>query len=353
VGIFYYKEQPTMEYLEDFEDFEELPKIKNMPVARLSEPKKHKHQVNTRSKDDRTASLIEQRDETRDYNFTYKASRHERSWILNSLGVFHDLQWFSDVLRLVKGGKEASVYQCVSGPASPMKSSFVAAKVYRPRRFRNLRKDHIYREGRAELDEAGVPIFREKMVKALRQRSDFGREVMHISWLEHEFKTMQLLHAAGADIPIPYASGNNAILMDFIGDEWGAAPTLNSVDLDRSEAQILFERIIFNIELLLANQRVHADLSAFNVLYWEGDIVLIDFPQAISPNENQSAYIIFERDMRRICEYFIGQGVEVNIRELTRKLWQSHGFRKIPKFSLDNLDEESEEDREYWKTYKD
>ena len=57
--------------------------------------------------------------------------------------------------------------------------------------------------------------------------------------------------------------------------------------------------------------------------------------------------------MRRIYEYFIGQGVEVNIRELTRKLWQSHGFRKIPKFSLDNLDEESEEDREYWNTYKD
>jgi RIO kinase 1 len=291
-------------------------------------------------------------DEIREYNFTYEASRHERAWILDSLGIFHDLQWFTDIIRLVKGGKEATVYQCLASPDSPVTGSYLAAKVYRPRRFRNLRKDHIYREGRSELDEEGILIFKEKMIKAIQQRSDYGREVMHASWLEHEFKTMKILQAAGADIPVPYASGNNAILMDFIGDEWGAAPTLNSVELGTSEARMLLERIIFNVETLLANGRVHADLSAYNVLYWEGEIVLIDFPQAISPHENKSAFIIFERDMRRICEYFIGQGLNVNYQELARKLWQTYRFRQIPEFSLDNFDEESEADREYWNTYK-
>ncbi len=296
--------------------------------------------------------IVEQMDEIRKYNFTYEASRHERAWILDSLGIFHDLQWFTDIIRLVKGGKEATVYQCLASPDSAVKGSYLAAKVYRPRRFRNLRKDHIYREGRSELDEEGILIFKEKMIKAIQQRSDYGREVMHASWLEHEFKTMKILQAAGADIPVPYASGNNAILMDFIGDEWGAAPTLNSVELDTSEARMMFDRIIFNVEILLANGRVHADLSAYNVLYWEGDIVLIDFPQAISPHENRSAFIIFERDMRRICEYFIGQGLNINYQELAQKLWQTYKYRQIPEFSLDNFDEESEADREYWNTYK-
>jgi RIO kinase 1 len=339
-----------MEYYEEYEEFEGLPRIKNMPPYRPTQLWKSKPKAKSGTRHDQ---LVEQMDEIREYSFTYEASRHERAWILDSLGIFHDLQWFTDIIRLVKGGKEASVYQCLPGPDSPVEGGLLAAKVYRPRRFRNLRKDHIYREGRAELDESGIPIVREKMVKALQQRSDYGREVMHTSWLEHEFKTMQILLAAGADIPIPFASGNNAILMEFIGDEWGAAPTLNSVDLDIQEARILFDRVIFNIETLLANQRVHADLSAYNVLYWEGDIVLIDFPQAISPHENQSAFIIFERDMRRICEYFQGQGLKVNYQEYASKLWQTYKYRQIPEFSLENFDEESEADRTYWNTYKD
>ena len=338
-----------MEYYEDFEDIEGLPRIKNMPLVRPSQPWKSNQKTSRRFEKEQ---LEEQMDEIREYRFTYQASRHERTWILDSLGIFHDLQWFSDIICLVKGGKEASVYQCLPGPDSPVSGKYLAAKVYRPRRFRNLSKDHIYREGRPELNEAGVPIVKDKMVKAIEKRSEYGRELMHTSWLEHEFKTMKLLHAAGADIPVPYSSGKNAILMDFIGDDWGAAPTLNSVDLDSSEAKILFERIVFNIEILLANQRIHADLSAYNILYWDGEIVLIDFPQAISPYENQSAYMIFERDIRRISEYFTNQGLKIDHQELAQSLWQTYKYRQTPRFSLEYFDEESEEDRAYWNKYK-
>ena len=341
-----------MEYFDEYEDLDGLPRIKNMPDMHQVNSRQYRTKAKNKSMNAQYAALVEQRDEIRDYQFTYEASRHEREWILNSLAVLHDLRWFSDIIRLVKGGKEASVYQCVTGTNSPVDGNFLAAKVYRPRKFRNLRKDHAYREGRAELDETGIPIFKEKMIKAIQQRSDYGREIMHKSWLEHEYQTMQILRDAGADIPIPFASGNNAILMEFIGDEWGAAPTLNTVTLEHSEAHRLFERMLFNIELLLANQRVHGDLSAYNILYWEGDIVLIDFPQAISPLENQNAYLIFQRDMLRISQYFIQQGVKIDYAELIPKLWKSFNYRQIPQFSLENLDEESAEDRDYWNTYK-
>ena len=54
---------------------------------------------------------------------------------------------FSDVLCKIKAGKEASVYLCRSG--DQVKSDLVAAKVFRPRRLRNLKNDQLYRQGRA------------------------------------------------------------------------------------------------------------------------------------------------------------------------------------------------------------
>jgi RIO kinase 1 len=279
---FIFKDQFTMNYYDDIDELEGLPRIKNMPAFRPSQPWRGPvKQKKKLSQSEMLASLKEQKDNVGEYEFTYDASRHERDWIVNSLGLFYEMQWFADILRLVKGGKEASVYQCLASSVYPVEGRFIAAKVYRPRRFRNLRKDHIYREGREDLDDSGNVIVKDKMLKAIRQRSEYGRKVMHTSWLEHEYKTMQILHAAGADIPKPYASGNNAILMDFIGNAEMAAPTLNTVDLDQIEARLLFERVVHNIEILLTNELVHADLSAFNILYWEGEIMLIDFPQAI------------------------------------------------------------------------
>ena len=49
---------------------------------------------------------------------------------------------------------------------------------------------------------------------------------------------------------------------------------------------------------------IHGDLSAFNILYWEGKVTLIDFPQVTLSESNHNAYRIFQRDVRRVCEYF-------------------------------------------------
>jgi RIO kinase 1 len=287
--------------------------------------------------------------ELSDLKITYRPSRHESGWIIESLGDFYQNEWISDILRLVKGGKEASVYQCKADPR--VTQGYMAAKVYRPRRFRSLKNDYIYREGRDQLDEDGNVIIDDGKLHAIRKKTAYGLVLMHTSWIEHEYQTLQVLHAAGADTPVPYASGNNAILMEYIGDENQAAPTLNSVDLESIEAGILFERVIHNVELMLANGCVHGDLSAFNILYWEGDIKLIDFPQVTNPITNRSAYRIFERDLIRVCEYFERMGVHTQAVPLAAKLWTAYKFRLAPEVDPGLLDEESEADREYWKQY--
>jgi RIO kinase 1 len=324
-------------YWDEEDGLDLLPHIKGVPQKRGADRKgllpRHPRKLESK--------LIEQFDDLRQYDFSYVASRHEEWWLLDSLGPFYDEQWFDDVLRIVKGGKEASVYLCKANPSAETK--LLAAKVYRPRSLRNLRKDHLYREGRSRLDHNGLVIYKDRQQRAMNMRTTYGQELMHTSWIEHEFRTMKILLKAGCDIPRPYASAHNAILMDFIGNELMGAPTLNEVSLDRREAGRVFERVIQNLRLMLAHQRVHGDFSAYNILYWDGDITLIDFPQAINPNKNPNAYPIFQRDMVRICEYFNEQGLDTDPKKLADELWAENDYSTAPNILwTDDEDQEIE-----------
>ncbi|MCU0484516.1 MAG: hypothetical protein MUC85_00265 [Anaerolineales bacterium] len=281
------------------------------------------------------------------FDFTYQAARHEKAWISESLGDFFEHRWIDDVLRLVKGGKEATVYLCQG--SDNLGDALVAGKVYRPTMFRSLKNDYIYREGREELDEGGHKLYKEADRKAIRQRSSYGRQVMRTSWLEHELLTLNKLYDAGVDVPKPYTSGHNAILMQYIGDENMPASPLAFIKIDPDEAQQLFPRVVHNIELMLSQDRIHADLSAYNILYWDGDIWLIDFPQAIEPEANPSAYRIFQRDILRVCEYFSRHGVRCQPHRLAADLWTAFHHRLTPEIHPAYLDAEDEKDVAIWK----
>src|SRR5215813_10314601 len=87
------------------------------------------------------------------FKISYSPARHEKVWLQQSLQSFFEQDVLSDVQALVKGGKEANVYRC-KGKIS-IQEGLMAAKVYRPRMFRNLRNDKMYREGRNLLVEDG------------------------------------------------------------------------------------------------------------------------------------------------------------------------------------------------------
>lgn len=312
---------------------------------------KLKSKVHKIMKDPQELAVLSAHEDSYDhYTFTYKASRHESQWLMDSLGSFYEHRWIDDVLRMVKGGKEASVYLCRGGSATV---NLLAAKVYRPRMLRNLKNDALYKEGRLVLDDEGHEILDGRMQRAMRKRTDYGLELSHTSWLQHEFTTLQLLSEAGCDVPRAYTADHNAILMDYIGDEILAAPTLNTVRLDRDELQPLFTRVVRNVDLMLSRERIHGDLSAYNILYWHGQIVLIDFPQAIQPHQNRSAYRIFTRDVRRICDYFARLGLVTGPRNLAAELWTSHGYRLEPEVHPALLDDQDEKDIAYWRSLQD
>ncbi len=284
------------------------------------------------------------------FNFSYPAARFEEGWLLESLGYLFEQQWISDVLRKIKVGKEASVYLCRAGVHAD--TPLVAVKVYRPRMLRNLRKDFMYRESRVVLDEFGRTIVDLGSLKAEKKRSTYGEIVRLQDWIAHEFTTLQILHKAGGDVPRPYEMTDKVILMGYIGDEQFPAPLLSEVPLERDAVKPLFERVLRNVHLMLENGFIHGDLSAYNILYWQGDIALIDFPQVVPVLDNRNAFTIFQRDMMRLCEYFIDQGLVLQPRNLAAELWRAHEYHVRTEIHPSLLDAGDPRDRKAWEEQK-
>jgi len=227
------------------------------------------------------------------------------------LAPFFQKHLITAVRQTVKSGKEATVYLCEADPSTGV--PYLAAKIYRPRESRSFKNDAVY--------HAGEFIGDRRTLKAIQQKSRHGRQFQFANWVEREFQTLRHLHAFAAIVPKPYGRTENALLMQFIGDEEGAAPTLNRVTLDRDEAGRFFELLLRNIELWLSLNHIHADLSPFNILYREGAITVIDFPQAVDPESNPNAFMLLQRDIENVCRYFARYGIAADASALAGELW--------------------------------
>jgi len=272
----------------------------------------------TRQNDDQIRNDLGE-DRPIDFTPSFSGGRQESAWIQGALSDLYDDLWFDDIAFRVKGGKEATVYCCNAHPST--ERELLAAKVFRPTMFRSLRNDALYRVGRETLDGESKSIRDTRRKRALEKRTTFGRALAKASWCQHEYRTLAELHAAGADVPEPLVCGASAILMEFIGDRHGAAPVLQDVRLAPAEAERLLDRLLENVRLLLARYRIHGDLSAYNILYWEGEVRLIDFPQAIDAINHPMAFELFTRDIDRLCRYFTRQGVACDPTGIALELW--------------------------------
>jgi len=250
-------------------------------------------------------------------------SQRDRPWVLSSLNAFYEDDLISDVLHVVKSGKEATVYCCAAHPRTGL--PYAAVKIYRPRMFRSLKNDAIYRQSRMMHDDEGNTVFGRRSALHAMRKTEKGRLTQVQQWIAYEFETQQLLHVAGADVPRPLAQQGNGVLMEYIGAPGQAAPKLREVELAPDEAQPLFERILRNIELWLTCDRIHGDLSEYNILYWQGAAIIIDFAQAVDPRHGLGSgsdmYELLARDIARVCRYFACYGVESDANRIAHDLW--------------------------------
>jgi RIO kinase 1 len=65
---------------------------------------------------------------------------------------------------------------------------------------------------------------------------------------------------------------------------------------------------------------VHGDLSAYNILWDRGRIVIIDFPQSVDPIAHPEGITLLERDVTNVTDWFGRRGVECGPSDLFNSL---------------------------------
>jgi RIO kinase 1 len=54
-------------------------------------------------------------------------------------------------------------------------------------------------------------------------------------------------------------------------------------------------------------------MSVYNLLWWQGRVVVIDLPQAVEFTTNTDAYELLHRDVANVGAWFARQGVAVDV----------------------------------------
>jgi len=132
----------------------------------------------------------------------------------------------------------------------------------------------------------------------------------------NEFTILQKAYRAGVPVPTPARRVDNMFTMRYLGGE-SKAPLLKDAVLD--EPEIAAREAVALVERLLDAHIVHGDLSEYNILYWNGRLFVIDFPQAIDFSSNVTRHIRIEeakplllRDLKNLEHFFTRLDVELD-----------------------------------------
>jgi RIO kinase 1 len=112
--------------------------------------------------------------------------------------------------------------------------------------------------------------------------------------------------------------------MEYVGDEDGPAPQLKDVVPTGDDARRWFDWALWNVEALLRQHLVHADLSPYNVLVWDGRLRIIDLPQAVDARTNRNARDLLDRDVGNLCRHFARVGIDRDPARVSAELWHRY-----------------------------
>ena len=225
----------------------------------------------------------------------------------------------------LKTGKEAEVF-LVERVAADGRSCLLAHKRYRPRtvaykgelqalgfqRAANFVNDRAYRDGRS--------IGNSRDRRAAAKRTRHGKTVLRQDWPDNEFAMLERLAAAGVTVPFPVARTADGVLMQYIGDRAMAAPRLVHAGLPRAHAERAAALLVENLQRMAEAGVVHADLSVYNLLWWEDGLWIIDVPQAVDISANSQAFEFLHRDLTNVAGWFRARGVAFDPEQLFGEL---------------------------------
>ncbi|MBT4192143.1 MAG: serine protein kinase RIO [Candidatus Diapherotrites archaeon] len=198
-------------------------------------------------------------------------------------------KYFDEVEFVIATGKEGNVFRCKSG------DNYYALKIYKIETsdFKHM-MDYI----------AGDDRFKDV------QKNKFN---IIEAWTKKEFRNLEEFTKAKIRVPLPIAFKRNCLVMEFIGEDGEAAKRAKYAPFRNMQEK--YELMCDYMARMVARKVVHADLSEYNILNNNEEMVIIDVGQGVS-TIHPKAGEFFERDIRNLAKWFSKYGVETNYEKM-------------------------------------
>lgn len=222
------------------------------------------------------------------------------------LDNFEEIEYIS----LIKTGKEAEVHLI------KVDNNLSALKIYKQNQKYSTQTEYF------GLNEIGDS----RAARAIKNKTTAGRRIMSRSWAAREYEILEKLYSLNAHVPQPLYCGENFILMEYLGNLEKKADRLSEVNLTKSQAQKFFTQIIDHVYLFISQGFIHGDLSEFNILIFQDQIYIIDFPQIVFIRQNPNAKQKFFSDIDNIKNYFKKYNLdnfESELRDVVNYFWEN------------------------------
>ena len=132
-------------------------------------------------------------------------------------------------------------------------------------------------------------------------------------WVRKEYRNLLRLAKWGLRVPEPIAVHKNVLVMEYIGDDKSPAPRLRDTKIDNPEE--VFDYLIrFTATAWQKANLVHGDLSAYNILWHEGEAIIIDVGQGVVQNHPKSEEFLV-RDVKQLVRWANKNGMDVELAE--------------------------------------
>lgn len=213
-------------------------------------------------------------------------------------------------LGLLKTGKEADVHLVERRHGDAV--NILAAKRYRKFEDRLFRNDARYRAGRRTGES--------RLDKAMAEGNKAGMAFRARMWLATEFDVLCRLWSAGVAVPYPVQKLGNELMVELIGSAEEAAPRLVHARLAPPALAEAWTQVVEAMHAMVRCGVVHGDLSPYNILWHDGRITVIDFPQSVDPIAHPEGMSLLQRDVANVAGWFGRRGVRCDADEIFRDL---------------------------------
>ncbi|XP_023301489.2 serine/threonine-protein kinase RIO1 [Lucilia cuprina] len=137
------------------------------------------------------------------------------------------------------------------------------------------------------------------------------------TWAEKEMRNYLRMFNAGVPVPEPILLRSHVLVMRFCGKNGWPSPKLKDVEITTSKARELYrDCVVLMWKIYNKCRLVHADLSEFNILVQDGQLIIIDVSQSVE-YDHPHAFDFLRKDCTNVSEFFRKKSVAtMTVKEL-------------------------------------